>query len=256
MTEPGVSSILEVENLEKVFYLRSAHTPASIKEKALGTFLAGRGVALDRVAALQGITFQVAAGEGVGVVGDNGAGKTTLLKLIAGVYEPSGGTIRVGGRMISLLGLGTGFHSDLTGRENIFLNASIYGLQNREIRNLVPAIADFSELADWLNRPIKIYSAGMVGRLAFSIAAHLNPEVLLLDEIFSVGDLRFQRKSEEKIKEMKKAGVTIMASTHQTVVLEALCDRVLYLKAGRLEAFGPMAEVLQRYVSAAASEPK
>lgn len=248
--------ILEVENLEKTFYLRPAHAARSIKEAGLGILGAARGDAFDRVTALSGISFQVRAGEGVGLVGDNGAGKTTLLKLIAGIFEPSGGTIRVGGRVTSLLGLGTGFHSELTGRENIFLNASLYGHQNRQIRPRVPAIAEFSELADWLDQPIRVYSAGMVARLAFSIAAHLDPEILLLDEIFAVGDLRFQRKSEEKILALKESGVTILVSSHQPSVLGALCDRVMYLKAGWLAAVGPTDDVLRQYTAASASRPK
>lgn len=244
-----MNPVLDVKNVTKVFYLRPVRGVTSIKEKILGTSPPTEEGIPHRVTALQEITFQAAAGDGIGLIGNNGAGKSTLLKVIAGIYEPSAGTICSRGRVTSLLGLGTGFHSDLTGRENIYLNASLYGLQNRDIRGLVPDIANFSELGNWLDHPIKVYSAGMVARLAFSIATHLDPELLLLDEIFAVGDVGFQRKCEDKLKALKAGGVTVLMSSHQPSVIEALCERAICLKSGRMVAQGPAAEILRVYLS-------
>lgn len=206
----------------------------------------------DSFTALRGLSFSVEHGETVAVAGSNGAGKTTLLGLIAGVSWPDSGVIRVEGSVAPLLELGAGFHPDLTGEENLRLNASLLGMTRREAGLRHDQIIEFSELRDFIREPLRTYSSGMVMRLGFSIAVSRNPQILLVDEILAVGDQRFQGKCMERIRELKRRGTTIVFVSHARAAVEALCERALWLDHGRLMLDGPVGEVLDAYAERAA----
>ncbi len=207
--------------------------------------------------ALQEVSAAIEPGEAVGLIGRNGSGKSTLLRIVAGIIRPTAGTIAVGGRIGSLLELGAGFHPDFSGRENVFLNGSMYGLRRAEIRERFDEIVAFAELEESIDRPVRTYSSGMYMRLGFAIAAHLDADVLLLDEVFAVGDEAFQRKCFAKIFEFKQRGGTIVFVSHDAGQVERLCERALLLRHGRLEFDGPThdALVLYRRVLAADADP-
>jgi ABC-type polysaccharide/polyol phosphate transport system ATPase subunit len=215
--------------------------------------LRGRTEATE-VQALRDVTLTVEPGDAVGLVGRNGSGKSTLLRLIAGIIRPTSGTVAVGGRVGSLLELGAGFHPDFSGRENVFLNGSIHGLRRAQIRERFDEIVAFAELEDAIDRPVRTYSSGMYMRLGFAIAAHLDADVLLLDEVFAVGDEAFQRKCFGKIFEFKQRGGTIVFVSHDASQVERLCERAVLLREGRKEFDGPTREALARYRSVLAAE--
>ncbi len=198
--------------------------------------------------ALRNVSFNVARGETLGIVGRNGSGKSTILKLIAGVTAPSEGEIAVCGRVSPLIELGAGFHPDLTGRENVFLNASILGLSQKEIRARFDEIISFAELWDFVDTPVKRYSSGMYIRLGFSVAVHSDPEILLVDEVLSVGDSAFQEKCLEKMHEFQKLGTTIVVVSHSMDLMRNFCPRVLLLEGGHLVGDGSSAEMTTRYL--------
>jgi ABC-type polysaccharide/polyol phosphate transport system ATPase subunit len=206
------------------------------------------------VEAVKGVTLRIDPGESVGFMGRNGSGKTTLLRLFAGVFRPSGGTLDVEGRVGSLLELGAGFHPDFTGLENIYLSASIYGLRRREVDERLDEIVEFSELGDFIELPIKTYSAGMHMRLGFSIAVNVDADILLLDEVFAVGDEAFQRKCVDRILEFKRAGKTIAFVSHSAASIERMCDRAVLLSHGVLEYDGATGEAIRRYQELLAGE--
>ena len=183
--------------------------------------------------ALRDVSLRVEPGEAVGLIGRNGSGKTTLLRLVSGIIKPTSGRVGVGGRVGSLLELGAGFHPDFTGRENVYLNGSIYGLKRRYIREQMDEIVAFAELERFIDLPVRTYSSGMYMRLGFAIAAHLQADVLLLDEVFAVGDEEFQRKCFGKIFEFKQRGGTIVFVSHDAAAVERLCERAVLLRAGR-----------------------
>ena len=197
--------------------------------------------------ALRDISFGIEPGESVGLVGRNGSGKTTLLRLIAGIFAPTTGRIDVHGSVGSLIGLGAGFHPEFTGRENVFLNGAIHGLKRAYVREQMEEIVAFAELERFIDLPVRTYSAGMYIRLGFAIATHLRPDVLLLDEVFAVGDEAFQRKCYGKIFEFKSRGGTIMFVSHSAAAVESLCERSILLRAGRVELDGETSDVLSRY---------
>jgi len=199
---------------------------------------------------LRGITFHVPRGETWGIVGPNGSGKSTLLKLVAGIYRPDRGRIRVAGKVASLLELGAGFHPDFSGRENVFLNGMILGLGKKEIRRLFDDIVAFAELEDVIDEPVRTYSTGMYMRLAFAIAVHVKPEILLLDEILSVGDEAFGRKCRERIHRFQEEGKTILMVTHDLTALERYCQQVVRFEGGEVVDRGVPREVAQRYLRA------
>ena len=198
--------------------------------------------------ALRNVSFNVARGETLGIVGRNGSGKSTILKLIAGVTAPSEGDITVCGRVCPLIELGAGFHPDLTGRENVFLNASILGLSQKEVRARFDEIISFAELWDFVDTPVKRYSSGMYIRLGFSVAVHSDPEILLVDEVLSVGDSAFQEKCLEKMHEFQKLGTTIVVVSHSMDLMRNFCPRVLLLEGGHLVGDGSSAEMTRRYL--------
>jgi ABC-2 type transport system ATP-binding protein len=199
------------------------------------------------VVALEGVSFRIEPGGAVGLVGRNGSGKTTLLRLISGIIKPSSGHVDVGGRVGSLLELGAGFHPDLTGRENVFLNGSIYGLKRAYLREQLDEIVAFAGLEQAIDRPVRTYSSGMYMRLGFAIASHIDADVLLLDEVFAVGDEQFQRKCFGKIFDFKRRGGTIVFVSHDASAVERLCDRAILLRDGSVEFDGPTHEAIVRY---------
>jgi ABC-type polysaccharide/polyol phosphate transport system ATPase subunit len=199
------------------------------------------------VAALREISFRVEPGSAVGLVGRNGSGKTTLLRLISGIIKPTSGRVEVGGRVGSLLELGAGFHPDLSGRENVFLNGSIHGLKRAYVREQLDEIVAFAGLEEFIDLPVRTYSSGMYMRLGFAIAAHIDADVLLLDEVFAVGDEQFQRKCFGKIFEFKQRGGTIVFVSHDAAAVERLCDRAVLLRDGQVEFDGPTHDAIVRY---------
>jgi ABC-type polysaccharide/polyol phosphate transport system ATPase subunit len=199
------------------------------------------------VVALEDVSFRIEPGGAVGLVGRNGSGKTTLLRLISGIIKPSSGHVDVGGRVGSLLELGAGFHPDLTGRENVFLNGSIYGLKRAYLREQLDEIVAFAGLEQAIDRPVRTYSSGMYMRLGFAIAAHIEADVLLLDEVFAVGDEQFQRRCFGKIFEFKQRGGTIVFVSHDASAVERLCDRAILLRDGAVDFDGPTHDAIVRY---------
>jgi ABC-type polysaccharide/polyol phosphate transport system ATPase subunit len=199
------------------------------------------------VQALRDVSVRIEPGEAVGLIGRNGSGKTTLLRLIAGIFAPTSGTVAAGGSVGSLLELGAGFHPDFTGRENVYLNGAIHGLKRDYIRDRMSEIVEFAELEDFIDLPVRTYSAGMYVRLGFAVATHLRPDILLLDEVFAVGDEAFQRKCFERIFDFKRAGGTIVFVSHDAAAVARLCERAVLLNEGRVEVDGPTPEALARY---------
>ena len=208
----------------------------------------GRGRGED-VWALSGVDLLAEPGQAVGLVGRNGSGKTTLLKLIGGIIKPTRGRVEVGGRVASLLELGAGFHPEFTGRENVFLNGALHGLTRAQIRERMDEIADFAGIGPYLELPVRTYSAGMYMRLGFAVAAHVDADVLLLDEIFAVGDEEFQRKCFGRISQFKQRGGTIVFVSHDAASVERLCERAILLRDGVVEFDGPTHEAILRYRS-------
>ncbi|OAI56656.1 hypothetical protein AYO47_08820, partial [Planctomyces sp. SCGC AG-212-M04] len=204
--------------------------------------------------ALRDITLDVEEGDVVGVIGRNGAGKSTLLKVLSRITEPTEGRVVLRGRVASLLEVGTGFHPELSGRENIFLNGSILGMTRGEVRRKLDEIVAFAEVSRFLDTPVKRYSSGMYVRLAFSVAAHLDPEILIVDEVLAVGDHAFQKKCIGRLKDVSSSGRTVLLVTHNTAIVQALCNKAVYLKDGRCVSHGPVQEQLALYLSASASD--
>ena len=197
--------------------------------------------------ALQDINFSVQKGETVGVVGRNGSGKTTLLRILSGITEPSEGIAEVNGRFATLIGVSAGFDNERTGLENIFFNAAIYGVPPTQTETILDDIIAFSELEEFLNMPVKRYSSGMVARLGFSIAIHILPEIIFIDEVLAVGDAAFREKCYARVLELKQRGCTIMFVSHSADDVLKLCDRAVWLHQGKLMMDGDAAEVLEQY---------
>jgi ABC-2 type transport system ATP-binding protein len=209
--------------------------------------LRGRRARYEEFWALQDVNLTVTKGATVGVIGSNGSGKTTLLKCLTGIYTPERGSISVEGNLAALLELGAGFHPELSGTENIYLNGSIMGMSKKEIDSKFDSIVEFAGLEQFIDTPVKNFSSGMTVRLGFSIATHVEPEVLLIDEILSVGDQAFQRKSTEKIEQFRRDGRTILVVSHSLGLVQQLCDTVVWLEKGRVKMIGPAAEVIAEY---------
>jgi len=197
--------------------------------------------------ALKDVSFDIADGENVAVVGRNGAGKSTLLSLVCGLGAPEKGTIEVSGRIAAMLELGSGFHPDLTGLENVYLNASLLGFSRARTKQLLDSIVEFSGIGEFINEPLRTYSSGMILRLAFSVALNLEPEILIIDEVLAVGDQAFQEKCFEKIFEFRHSRKTLLCVSHSPAILLQLCDRALWLDHGELMMDGKAADVLQAY---------
>jgi ABC-type polysaccharide/polyol phosphate transport system ATPase subunit len=204
--------------------------------------------------AVRNVSLEIQPGESVGLIGRNGSGKTTLLRLVAGIFRPTSGTIQVGGSIGALLALGAGFHVDFTGRENVYLAGSILGLSKSYIRERLDEIVSFAELEDFIDLPVRTYSSGMFVRLGFAVSTHLRTDVLLLDEVFAVGDEAFARKCTAKIFELKATGATIMFVSHNAASVEQLCERAVLLKGGCVEYDGAADEAISRYHKLLAAE--
>lgn len=234
--------VLEASFLSKKYYLQKQKT---FKE-FLPALFTGNSWAKD-FWALTDINFSIEKGESLGIIGKNGAGKSTLLKLIAGVTSPTKGSIRINGRVAPLIELGAGFHPELTGKENIYLNGSILGMRKTEIDEKFDDIVHFSELEEFIDQPIKHYSSGMYMRLAFSVAIAETPEILLIDEIFAVGDISFQKKCIEKMKEFKKNKVTMVIVSHSLDYIKEFCEKGLVLADGKQVYFGGLTQAVTAY---------
>src|SRR4051812_34872424 len=203
--------------------------------------------------ALRDVCLEVARGETVGIIGHNGAGKSTILKLLSSVTTPTSGEIKIAGRLSALIEVGSGFHQELSGRENIFLSGSILGMRRREIAAKLERIIDFAGVRDFIDTPVKHYSSGMYLRLGFSIAAHLEPDILLLDEVLAVGDAAFQAKCLDRINELHRQGRTIVFISHDLGAVQRLCGRVLLLDHGRIVSEGPARDVIAKYQAVGAT---
>jgi len=236
------TSAISVSSLSKNFRLyheRNRYIKAAL--------LRGRRAKYEEFWALKDVTFEVAHGATLGIIGSNGSGKTTMLKCLTGIYTPEKGAIKIDGKLAALLELGAGFHPELTGAENIFLNGSILGMSKRDVQNKFASIVEFAGLEKFIDTPVKNFSSGMVVRLGFSIASHVEPEILLIDEILSVGDQDFQRKSSEKIEEFRREGRTIVVVSHSLGLVQQLCKEVIWLDKGQIRQSGPAAEVIAAY---------
>jgi ABC-2 type transport system ATP-binding protein len=233
---------IEFRNVSKRFILEEGRT----LREFIPALLKGNGWS-DPFYALQDISFIIKKGESVGIVGRNGSGKSTALKLIAGVMAPNSGEVHVHGRVSPLIELGAGFHPDLTGRENVYLNASILGMSGRAIRERFNDIVDFAELWEFMETPVKRYSSGMYMRLGFSVAVHSDPDILLVDEVLAVGDAVFAEKCLAKVREFQEAGVTIVIVSHSPDTITEFCGRALLLDHGHLIEDGPPDPVIRRY---------
>lgn len=235
---------IEVEHLTKEF--RVWHRERSVKS-AVMRLLVWQPPRMEQFVALRDVSFSVPRGQTVGVIGENGQGKSTLLALLARIYRPTAGRITVRGRIVSLLELGAGFQPDFTGYENIYLNGIIYGFTRAELDAKLESIADFAGVSEHLTQQVKHYSSGMKARLGFSIAVHVDPDVLLVDEVLAVGDANFQEKCFAKIEEFKSRGVTMFVVSHDARAIERVCDRVLWIKNHRIHFDGDTQTALAAY---------
>lgn len=242
---------IEFERVSKRFQL---HEGASLRE-FVPALLKGKGWQ-EAFYALRDLTFSVGSGETLSLIGRNGSGKSTALKLIAGVMAPTTGEVRVHGRVSPLIELGAGFHPDLTGRENIVLNASILGMSGREIRERFGDIVEFAELQEFMDMPVKRYSSGMYMRLGFAVATHSDPDILLVDEVLSVGDAHFQDKCLDKMHEFQRRGVTIVMVSHNMDTVERFSQRALLIDGGHLVEEGPPRAVVPHYLDLVGHTPE
>ncbi len=241
-----------VTGLGKVFQKYGADRPFTWQELVLK---AGRGLTQpERFWGLRDLTFTVARGRMFGIIGRNGAGKSTLLRLMGGLFRADEGTVQVNGRVSGLLELGAGFHPDLTGRENVQIAGVVGGLTRREIAERFDAIVEFAELRSVIDAPLRTYSSGMNMRLAFSVAVHVDPQILLVDEVLAVGDLTFQRKCIDRIRHFRKQGSTVIVVSHDLTMVRELCDDALWLEQGRLKRIGAAEAVVQAYLDEALQE--
>lgn len=232
-----------VKRVGKRYWLQQS-LPPTLQDSLLAMM---RGAGAVPFWALRDVSFSITAGESVGLIGGNGAGKSSLLRLICGLGRPTTGQVDVRGRVAALLELGTGFHPHLTGRENLFTAAVLGGLRRHEVRALFDEIVEFAELGDFIDQPLRTYSSGMQMRLAFSVAIHVDPAVLIVDEGLAVGDAHFQRKCLERIERFRRAGKTLIMVSHDMATVSAFCSRALWLRRGRLVADGPVDQVVRQY---------
>jgi lipopolysaccharide transport system ATP-binding protein len=253
-------AVLHIENLGKCYPLNRSEAAGAFGYHTLREELAGafrspvrwlrerlRFSRTDDFWALRDVNLEVHEGEVIGIIGRNGAGKSTLLKILSRITKPTRGRVVLRGRVGSLLEVGTGFHPELTGRENIYLNGAILGMSRHEIRRKFDEIVQFSEIEDFLETPVKRYSSGMYVRLAFAVAAHLEPEILIIDEVLAVGDLAFQRKCMGRMREVGRSGSTVLFVSHNMAAVESLCTRAILLEGGRISDEGPVPEVVRSY---------
>jgi lipopolysaccharide transport system ATP-binding protein len=243
---------IRVEHLSKEYLLGKASQETMLRER-LANFLknpfAPKSGAAESLWALRDVSFSIQEGEVVGIVGRNGAGKSTLLKVLSRITYPTSGRVKVRGRVASLLEVGTGFHEELTGRENIFLNGSILGMKRREVESKLEQIIEFAGVARFIDTPIKRYSSGMRLRLGFAVAAHLDPDVLIVDEVLAVGDAGFQKKCLSVMEDLRKGGRTVLFVSHNMAAVENLCSRGIWIDSGSVRQDGATHEVIQSYLA-------
>ena len=238
-----MSNAIVIKNMEKQFKIYS-DKPMTLKER----LVFWKKNKIERRTVLAGVDLTIKKGETVALIGVNGSGKSTLLKLMTKIIYPTKGTIKIDGKLTSLLELGAGFHPDFTGRENIYFNASIFGLTAKEIDARVPEIIEFSELGELIDTPVRTYSSGMYMRLAFSVAINVDADILLIDEILAVGDQHFQEKCYAKLHQLKKDGKTIVIVSHSLDAIKDLCDRAIWINQGKIEKDGKTTEVINEYL--------
>jgi lipopolysaccharide transport system ATP-binding protein len=244
-----VKPILEIQNISKTFRINHEQTPYLSMRDAVSGIFKSSATEVETFYALRDISFSVQQGDTIGIVGKNGAGKSTLLKILSRITPPTAGQIKVRGRIASLLEVGTGFHPELTGRENIFMNGSILGMKRSEINSKFDQIVEFSGTGKFLDTPLKHYSSGMQLRLAFSVAAFLEPEILIIDEVLAVGDVEFQQRCMGKMEDVSKSGRTILFVSHNMGAVQALCKNSIYLQQGQLKMQGPTGQIIQTYLN-------
>jgi ABC-2 type transport system ATP-binding protein/lipopolysaccharide transport system ATP-binding protein len=235
---------IRVEGVSKKFRLER-NRPSSIKEAMLRI---GKKSDVDDFWVLRDIDLEIEPGSFFGLIGHNGSGKSTLLRLMAGIHRPTTGTIESEGRLSALLELGSGFHPDLTGRENVYLNGAMLGLSRKQMAASMDQIIDFSGIGDFIDEPVKIYSSGMYVRLGFAVAVNVDPELLLVDEVIAVGDEQFQRRCMEHMNKLRAGGTTIVLVSHNTDLMADLCDRLGWLDHGRMMQVGEPAAVVEAYL--------
>ena len=236
--------VIKVENVSMKFNLASEKLD-SFKEYIIKAIK--RQISYEEFWALQDISFEVRRGESLGLIGLNGSGKSTMLKAIAGVYKPTKGKIKIIGKVAPLIELGAGFDMDLTAKENVFLNGALLGYSRKEMEQYYDDIVDFSELGNFMNVPVKNYSSGMISRLAFSIATIGTPDILIVDEVLSVGDFHFQEKCEKRIQKMRNYGATILFVSHSISQVEKICNRIVWLEKGHLKKQGDATALCEEY---------
>ncbi len=237
------TKVITVEGVSKEFTLRNAHT---LKDRLVWSLTGRRDQISSQFRALDDVSFDVNEGDSIGLIGFNGSGKSTMLKLVSGVMQPTTGSIRVRGRMAGLIEVGAGFHPDLTGRENVFLNGAILGMTKDEIEAAFDDIVAFSEIEQFIDTEVKFYSSGMFLRLAFSVAVHTHPDIFLIDEILAVGDEPFQRKCLDRIHEMQEEGASLVIVSHDLEMIKRLCNRGVLLEHGHLVVDGTAEEAVDR----------
>lgn len=247
-------SKIVVENLAIKFRLYHDRSP-SLKEYASNIFRKRKESSFSDFWAVNQVSFSVAAGERLGIVGHNGAGKSTLLKAMCRIYDPSSGSIRVEGRIAPLLEIGAGFHPEFTGRENIYLNGAILGYSKAQLAAIESEVIEFAGLEEFIDTPVKYYSTGMYLRLAFSLATSVDPDILVLDEMFAGGDANFIQKATARMNKIIEAANILVVVSHDTALLASMCTRVLWMDHGKIREDGPAAGVLARYLEAAAVSP-
>lgn len=239
-----MDSIIKVENVSMHFRMDKNKT-TSLKEWVV-THLLGKQQ-YEEFYALSNVSFEVKRGEIVGIIGHNGAGKSTLLKVISGIYKPTTGTVVTAGRVAPMLELGSGFDTELSGRDNIFLNGAILGFSEEFLKSKFNEIVEFSELGEFIDMPIKTYSSGMMMRLAFSVATIIEPEILIVDEILAVGDANFQKKSRARMLQMMNGGATVLFVSHDLQQIREMCERVVWLDKGSVKMVGTAEKVCEAY---------
>ena len=240
---------IRVEHITKQYRLGALQHETMLREALIGMFRPGRRTRPEILLALNDLSFSVNEGEVVGLIGRNGAGKSTLLKVLSRITYPTSGRVRVRGRVASLIEVGTGFHDELTGRENIYLNGSILGMRKREIDARLEQIIDFAGVEQFVDTPIKRYSSGMRLRLGFAVAAHMDPDVLFVDEVLAVGDAEFQKKCLSAMDDMRTGGRTVIFVSHNMAAIENLCTRTIWIDAGTMRQDGPSDKVIASYLS-------
>lgn len=252
-----MNQCIDIRSLSKCYRIGRRQHDLSLREQIVEfakSPFRGRGESDDAIWALRDVSFQADEGEVIGIIGRNGAGKSTLLKVLSRITYPTSGEVKVRGRIASLLEVGTGFHDELTGRENVYLNGSILGMKKREVERHFDAIVEFSGVEQFIDTPIKRYSSGMRLRLGFAVAAHLDPDVLVVDEVLAVGDASFQKKCIKAMDGLRSSGRTVLFVSHNLAAVENLCSRGIWIDAGKIRMDGPAREVIVNYMASFVGE--